>query len=178
MASVYNLREMLSKKLSRFVHQDEGVTAIEFGLLAVPFFGLIVAILETGLILLASQVFDSAVDDAARAIRTGEAAEFEESDFRDRICDHTFGLFTCDSIKLRVRPIASFAAADTTDPVDENGDWDLSEQFSAGRGREVILVEAFYKWSTVLQFEGFSYAEYGDGSLIMTSARVFMNEPF
>ena len=53
-----------------FAHDESGVTAIEFGLLAVPFFSILGAILETSLVFLSGQVLESAVQDASRLIRT------------------------------------------------------------------------------------------------------------
>ncbi|MGJ8527495.1 TadE/TadG family type IV pilus assembly protein [Maritalea sp.] len=161
-----------------FPQKDDGVTAIEFALLALPFFSLIGIILETGIYLLISQVFDSAVDDASRLIMIGDAAasNYSPETFKDRICDHTFGLIDCPLIKLRVRHIASFSVADTSPPVDSDGNWILPESFQAGKPSKVMLVEAYYKWDTFLGLD-FGFAKYGN-SVVLSSARVFMNEPF
>jgi Flp pilus assembly protein TadG len=176
LALIRNFRTLFIRQTKRLASQDDGVTAIEFALLALPFFALIGAILETGMFLLGSQIFDSAVDDAARLIMIGEAKSYSAADFRTKVCERTFGLINCPGIKLRTRPIANFAVADTTPPVDENGDWILVEQFAPGNSRQVILVEAYYKWNTFLGFD-FGFSKYGS-SLIISSARVFMNEPF
>ena len=52
---------------------EDGAVLIEFALLAVPFFALIFAILETSITFLAQQVLDSALQDATRSIRTGQS---------------------------------------------------------------------------------------------------------
>lgn len=176
LAFVKRFKKSVVCSTKRFAKQDDGVTIIEFSLLALPFFALIGAILEVGLFLLASQVFDSAVDDAARAILVGEAKGYEASDFRGKICEHTFGLVDCAGIKLRSRPIKTFSEADTTDPVDKDGKWTIVETFNAGSGRQVILVEAYYKWNTLLGFD-YGFSKFGN-STMLSSARVFMNEPF
>lgn len=175
---ILSFRKLLLRKAKKLHREDDGVTAIEFALLAIPFFSLLGVILETGLYLLGSQVFDSAVDDAARLIMIGDAAKFSYSQntFKEKICDKTFGLIDCPRIKLRVRPIASFSAADTTPPVDEDGDWILTEEFRAGQRTQVMLVEAYYKWNTFFGFD-YGFSKYGN-SLVFSSARVFMNEPF
>jgi Flp pilus assembly protein TadG len=47
--------------LGRRIRRDEsGATAIEFGLVALPFFALMFAILETALLFLASQTLETA----------------------------------------------------------------------------------------------------------------------
>ena len=54
-----------------FMRDETGVTAVEFAILALPFFSIIVAIMETSVILLAGAILDSAVQDTSRVIRTG-----------------------------------------------------------------------------------------------------------
>lgn len=164
------------RKAKRIAKEDDGVTVIEFALLAFPFFALIGAILETGLFLLGSQVFDSAVDDASRSIMIGAAEKYSPADFRNKICEHTFGLIDCPAIRLRTRPIGKFSAANTTPPVDADGNWILVEEFKSGNPRDVILVEAYYKWNTFFGFD-YGFAKTGN-SVIISSARVFMNEPY
>lgn len=175
-ALITNFRTLFVRSAKNIARREEGATAIEFALLAFPFFALIGAILETGMFLLGSQVFDSAVDDASRAILVGDAKSYNAADFRNEICQHTFGLINCPDIKLRTRPIGSFSAANTSPPVDENGDWILNEKFDPGNSRQVILVEAYYKWNTFLGFD-FGFSKYGSATII-SAARVFMNEPF
>jgi Flp pilus assembly protein TadG len=167
---------LFSRRAKSLAAKDDGVTVIEFALLAFPFFALIGAILETGLFLLGSQVFDSAVDDAARSIMIGAAEKYSPADFRSEICNHTFGLIDCSAIKLRTRPIAKFSSANTTPPVDKDGNWIIVEQFDAGSSSEVILVEAYYKWNTFFGFD-YGFAKTG-GTVVISAARVFMNEPY
>ena len=49
----------------------EGSNAIEFGLVALPFFLLLFGILEIGLMLLVDALVETAASDAARQVRTG-----------------------------------------------------------------------------------------------------------
>jgi len=176
LALIRNFRTLLLRRAKQIPANDDGVTVIEFALLAFPFFALIGAILETGLFLLGSQVFDSAVDDAARTIMIGEAESYSAADFRTKICEHTFGLLDCPAIKLRTRPIASFSSAVTSPPVDADGNWILTEEFDAGGSRQVILVEAYYKWNTFFGFD-YGFSKYGN-ALIISASRVFMTEPY
>src|SRR5688572_33004714 len=92
------LRRLISPVVSRgrnFVRDERGVTAIEFGILALPFFTIIFAIIETTMVFFAGQVLDSAVEDASRMIRTGRAqtAGYSLTNFRTLMCGYTFGLF-------------------------------------------------------------------------------------
>ena len=58
-----------------FRRDERGTTAIEFGILGMPFFALLAAILETSYVFLAGQILDTAVQDSARFIRTGQVQD-------------------------------------------------------------------------------------------------------
>ena len=67
------LWKSLSSALGRFGRDTRGVYAIEFGMLALPFFGLIFAIVEVSYVSFNSEQLQAAVDKAARQILTGQA---------------------------------------------------------------------------------------------------------
>lgn len=168
-------------KLRRFQKNEEGVTAIEFGLLALPFFAIIGAIIETSLVFLASQILDSAVHDSARFIRTGQAhtASYTASSFRTAICDSLYGLFDCDQIKIKVSEVANFGAASLNSVVDVvDGSWTVVEIYDHGAGNSVILVEAYYKWPVTLDLFSFNLSNLPDNTRMLSAVRVFRNEPF
>lgn len=171
------------------LRDEGGVTAIEFGLLAVPFFSLIGAILETSMVFLSGQVLDSAVHDASRLIRTGQAqAEavatgFDEDTFRARVCARTFGLFgDCSGIFVRVTLVTDFASATVTPPVDWDCEtdcgWTEPEVFNPGQGSSIVLVQAYYKWPIILPLGSVGMANLADGRRLLGSVTVFRNEPF
>jgi Flp pilus assembly protein TadG len=68
------IRRLLPSRLvRRFVRQQDGSAAVEFGMVAVTFLGLTFAILETALVFFAGQTLETAVTDSARLIMTGQA---------------------------------------------------------------------------------------------------------
>lgn len=175
----FKILSFLTRKTS-FVCDERGVTAVEFGILALPFFVIIAAIAETALVLLASQTLDNAVDDAVRLIRTGQAqtASFSADDFRDKICNESINLFDCDKIKIYVREINDFASANPIDPIDVNGDWDVVEVYDDGAGSSIIIAEAYYKWPMLTGFVSLNMFNAGNGFRLLGAARVWRNEPF
>ncbi|MBC8129296.1 MAG: pilus assembly protein, partial [Rhizobiaceae bacterium] len=56
----------------RFRRDRKGVAAVEFAILAIPFFVTVFAIVETSLVFLAELTLDQSVDRVARKVRTGE----------------------------------------------------------------------------------------------------------
>jgi Flp pilus assembly protein TadG len=170
----------------RFGRDERGVTAIEFGVLAIPFFVMIFAILETAMLFFASQVLDSAVEDASRRIRTGQAqaAEWNLNNFRAELCDYTFNLFgDCSGIQIKVSVIGSFASASTVPTVQDCTTtactWDPDFQsYDAGARRDIIEVQVFYRWPLQVMLPYFNMRNQPDNYRLISAMRVFRNEPF
>ena len=175
-----------------FVRDERGATLIEFGFLAIPFFMVVVAILETALVFLAGQILDSAVNDSARLVRTGQAQtlEWNSDDFRSAICEGLYGLFDCshganERLRVSVAVLGTFGTALQGYPLEigedcrkDGCDWTLSSDYVPGIGSEVVQVRAFYKWPTIVNFFGVNFASLPDGSRLLGASRVFRNEPF
>lgn len=170
---------------------DRGATAIEFGLLALPFFTLIYAILEISIVFLAGQILDSAVQDASRQIRTGQAqgAGWNVDTFRAEVCKGLYGMFNCDAdhLKVKVSVVSSFTSATLTPPIGsectptslpEKCDWTIAQSFSGGSGSQIVLAQAYYKWPTLVNLPGFNIQTQAGGTRLLSAIRVFANEPF
>lgn len=170
------------RALRRAVRRDEtGAVAVEFGLLALPFFAIVGAILETALFFLATQIMDSAVDTSVRLVRTGQAqqASYTAADFRNSICDHMFGLFDCSAVKIDVRTSTTFSSVSFAYPLDPTTyDWTMTEHFSPGEGSQIVAVRVYYKWPTILDILSFNLANAGPSHRLLAAVRVFRNEPF
>lgn len=117
------MRRLFGRAISRghkFARDERGVTVIEFAILALPFFTIIFAILETAMVFFAGQVLDSAVEDASRMIKTGRAqaqAGYNMTNFRALMCGYTFNLFNCDNIKIKVDKLTDFNSTATSNTV-------------------------------------------------------------
>lgn len=168
-----------------FKSDEGGVTAVEFGLLAPPFFLLLGALMQTSVIFLSSEVLESAVQDAARAVRTNQVNTTGNSiaDFRARICGRLYGLFgDCSGLHIRVNPVADFGATTSSPPTDptctSNCTWTEGERWSTGIGRDVILVQVYYRYPVIINTGPLGMANMADGTRLLTSTALFMNEPF
>jgi Flp pilus assembly protein TadG len=168
-----------------FVRDERAVTAIEFGLLGVPFFAIVGAIMETSLVFLSGQILDSAVQDASRLVRTGQAnsAGYNAVTFKKAVCDGLYGLFDCTALKLHTSVVSTFGNANlTSNPLDpKTGDWApdwLNDTYNGGGNASVIMVEAYYKWPVIVSLGGFNLQNTPDGKRLISAVRVFRNEPF
>ncbi len=164
-----------------------GTTIVEFGLLALPFFAIIGAILETSFFFLSTQILDSAVDLSVRLIRTGQAQaqDYTADTFRNAICDNLMSLFDCSPNKLRVdvETVSTFSSASFSYPLEMDEDtgeyeWTDTQAYTPGDGSEIVAVRVYYKWPTMLDLMGFNLSNAGEGYRLMASVRVFKNEPF
>jgi Flp pilus assembly protein TadG len=170
------------RAFARFAKTDDGVTAVEFALVAAPFFGLMFAILETALIFFGQQTLETAVSNAAREIRTGQAQQqgFSQAQFKDQICQQIQVFFDCTGgLALDVRTYKTFDTINLTTPIDATGKFDPSKfTYDPGHGTDIITVRAFYEWPTWSRLLGLSLNNLADGNHMLAAAAAFRNEPF
>jgi len=179
-------RAVLPRRRRGFLRDEQGATAIEVGLLAMPFFAIIGAILETSVVFLSGQILDSAVHDVSRLLRTGQAqnSSYTEASFRQSVCDRLYGLFSdCNALHIEVRTLASFGAVNITAPVDwtckkEDCGWTRDEAYAPGQGSSIMVVQVYYKWPVILNLGGMTLANLPDGNRLLGAVSVFRNEPF
>jgi hypothetical protein len=142
----------------------------------------------------ASQVLDSAVQDAGRLIRTGQmqtgaVAQNSLAGFRSRLCDGLYGLMNCNDVKIKVSVVSDFNSATVRYPIQTGNqctkssgiticNWTITEGYTPGAGGDVVLVQAYYKWPTLVRLPGFNLQDQVDGTRLLGAVRVFRNEPF
>jgi Flp pilus assembly protein TadG len=165
-----------------FARAEEGATAVEFGLVALPFFALLFAIIESALLFLAGQNLESAVDNAARLIRTGQAQESEinRTTFVATVCAEAIVLPDCtNNLHVDVRTYTSFGTMTTGEPIDSEGNTDYSTfTFDTGHGGSLVLVRAYYEWPTFSRLLGLNLSNLNNGKHLLAAVAAFKNEPF
>src|SRR6185436_17018257 len=127
-----------------------GLAAVEFGIVALPFFAMMFAIIETAMIFFASQVLETAVADSARLIMTGQAqtSNLSATQFKDAVCAKIPALFDCaGGIQIDVKTFTGFSSVSTTKPIDANGNLQTgSFGYAPGKQGDVVLVRLMYQW--------------------------------
>lgn len=165
----------------RFIHQPSGATAIEFGLVAVPFFFIKMAIIETAFIFWAGQMLESGVAESGRMIRTGQvqAQGLGASEFRTILCNELVVMLDCDGrLQIDVQRLDDFGDANFNRPVDAAGNFTGGFGFDPGAGGQTIIVRAFYRWPVLFNFLGLDAADIGGRQRLLTATTAFRNEPF
>jgi Flp pilus assembly protein TadG len=184
------LKGMMSRwreRLKKFKASERGVAAIEFALVAPPFLMFFGVIMETGLMLFTEYTMQSAVNDASRLVRTGQAqtAPLSAADFKTKVCATANLIIDCSgSVTVYVRSEATFAALQANLPnfitigPSVGGIVGQPPCYKTGQPSQPAAVVATYDW----YFNMWGMAAFGN--IAGNSARrlvgfaIFQNEPF
>ena len=170
------------KAFRAWAEERRGAAAVEFALVAVPFFFLLFGLIEIALIFVVSTMLEHALIEASRDIRTGvfQAGGFSETDFRTKVCENIADFMSCnDALKFDVRKFDNFAAATNPNPINDEGEIDAdSFAFAPGGSNEIVVVRAFYTWSLITPVLSKPLENMSNGRRLIASAVVFRNEPF
>ena len=177
------------KKFEAFCDDKRGIAAVEFALIAMPFFFLIFGLLEVCVIFIMSSILEHAASEAARQIRTGQlqnsglAGVAMETSFRQDVCDELFGLMSCDTrLKTDVQVFADFGATGSSPALGFDGTTgDLDNScfgFSAGGQNQIVVIRVFYEWDLIIPVMSAPLANMSNNRLLLQSTVAFRNEPF
>ena len=171
--------QMLSiRRCKLFLKDERGTNAVEFALLALPFFGLLLGVIQLGLIFLAGQSLDQAIDNAAREIRTGQTRSINTAvnTFRTNLCDDIPIIMDCENnLEVSVQSFASFEDTTLT-PLFVDNSPVFTGDYETGNGGEIVVISA----AVSIPLVAGSLFGTGDGSgrSRLSSSLVFTNENF
>lgn len=155
----------------------EGVAAIEFAFVAIPFLLLMFAILEIGGLLVLDASLENAMIDTNRLIRTGQAqGGMSQDQFRQAICDRMtiFRGGCAGNLFIDVRVLPQFRNQTPPEPTAEG----FPQQYQIGQAGDLILVRAWYRHRMVTPLMQQAVSRFGDGNAIVSVTTAFKNEPF
>ncbi|ANP87913.1 TadE/TadG family type IV pilus assembly protein [Rhizobium leguminosarum] len=146
----------------------EGAAAIEFALLAIPYFLVIFAILETFVAFAAEELVSNAVDTMSRRMRTGQitynlgrTTDMNQAQFRQAFCDEVSILIRCSAsevatpskLYLDVQTFNTFSAIPTTIPklsTDKYADINPAAfKYTPGGAGTINMLRAYYRWEII-----------------------------
>ena len=174
------LAKRLRRECRRLVVQESGTAAIEFAIIAVPFFLLLVSIFEVGMVMFTQSALQGATQEAARQIRTGnvQANGDPETAFEDLLCAELVAAIDCNG-QLVVDARAFDSVGEVSVPPFYGSSGAASgDQFDGGDPGQTVVVRVAYTWPIMTPLLTPFLANNGDGGRIITAATVFRNEPF
>ena len=193
-----HIRVALQRALSlgrRFRSNRDGVTAIEFGLVALPFTLFVLGIMAVGLQFFTVNALDNAVETASRKIRTGEAqrAGLKLSDFKNLVCDAGGAYIKkdCNNIYVHVQSATNWADISPRECA-RNGRMTAQSNMTAnlvdssGGAEQVVLVTVCYDWRLPIKFPYLQYmmmrprdnVALASGGSLIQSVATFRTEPY
>lgn len=160
------MRAPVLMRMRRLAGSKDGATAIEFALLAIPYFIIIFAIIETFVAFTAEQLIANATDTMARKLRTGQITynlsrpltDMTVTQFRQAFCNEISIMIGCSAsevatpakLYLDVETYSTFGAIPTTIPrvsTAAYADLDPSGfKFQPGGPSSINMVRAYYRW--------------------------------
>jgi Flp pilus assembly protein TadG len=178
-ANAYRLKFVGAMR--RLVRDQDGIVAVEFGMVAAPFLAILFAILETAIIFFSGQVLETAVADSARLIMTGQAQNqsFNQTAFKNAVCAKIFGLFDCQNgVYVDVRTFTSFSNVTMASPIDSSGNFVNNFQYQPGGPGDIVVVRLFYQWPVYASILGFTMQNMSGNKRLLVATAAFRNEPF
>ena len=165
--------------LVRFAREGEGVTAVEFALVAPAFIALLYAIFQTALVFYAQQVLQTATLQAARQIMTGQAqsSNMSQTQFEQLVCKNAAGLFNCSGLYAAVQTFTSFPNVTIYNPITAGKFNGANMPYSPGVPGDVEVVQVFYQWPVYPGPLNFSLANAGSTTDVLVATAAFRNEP-
>lgn len=174
----------------------DGTAAIEFAILAIPYFLVVFAIIETFVALMAEQVVANATETMARRLRTGQiSSSISKEDFRKSFCDEVSVMITCSDeidkeqkLYIDLRSFAAFKDIPTTIPLKAYGEYyDLDTAqfgFTPGGPETINMLRVYYRWRVVADIirPYLTKIRPADGSMpshfLIVATNAFMNEKY
>lgn len=171
------------KRFKSYAEDKRGVAAVEFALIATPFFFLIFGLLEVCLLFIMSAVLDHGLGEAAREIRTGQFQSGSSADlatFKQSVCDELFALMECgDKLQIDVKTFTSFGATSAPNALKMDGTLDTTGfSFSPGGANEIVVVRVFYEWDLITPILSAPLANMSENRHLIQVTTAFRNEPF
>lgn len=195
MHQLFFLRSVF-RKLTPLRSDKQGVVAIEFALLAIPFFLIFMGILEFSIMMAATAVLEGATEIGSRINRSQYDDNGINGDggrvayIKSEIKRLSAGLLDADPI-VEVRAYSTFSNIGQPEPcltaqcgagqagvdyqdVNENGKWDEDQgRASEGGAGDVVVYTVRYPWTFALNFVSHAFG----GPLQLEASAVTRNEP-
>jgi Flp pilus assembly protein TadG len=180
------IRNRLTVRRKRFSKSESGAAAVEFALVALPFFMLLGVILEQGIVMFVEYTLQAAVQDASRLVRTGQAqnAAFTASQFKTKVCNLASVLIDCTgSVTVYMASDASFGTLKSKLPsflnvgLKADGTPNPSS-YNCGGPLQTTAVVATYDWTFIMPFMNFDGNIAGGTKRRIVGFSMFQNEPF
>jgi Flp pilus assembly protein TadG len=125
---------------SRFRKREDGAAAVEFALVALPFFALMFAVIELSVFFFSSRYLEDKVFDVGRRVLTQQLNQASScTDFQQRIRDGVQGWFDPAQLTINITRLNTFAGTGTPENL-------TNPTCSLGASGQTLLIEISYPY--------------------------------
>jgi Flp pilus assembly protein TadG len=164
----------------RLWRDRSGGAAVDFALIAAPFLAVLMAIIESSIVLLSGQVLQTATTNAARQIMTGQAqnAAWSATQFKTYVCGGLTVMFDCGKLNIDVRAFAGFTAVNLPAVTNADGTLTNAYVYQPGNPGDVVVVRLIYQWPILASGLGIGLVNSANNSNTLIASAAFRNEPY
>jgi Flp pilus assembly protein TadG len=179
----------LFKAVRAFVRAEQGATAVEFALVALPFFGMLMVTIQFALVIWCTQIYEVAVASASRQIYTGQFQSSAatagvtsvadlQARFKTLVCTAAQNSFDCSNqLSVDVRTFSGFSTATVASP-NQNGVYNTTGySYQNATGNMIVVVRASMQLPNYAGMFSPATSLANGNQLIMATA-AFRAEPF
>ena len=172
-----------------WANDEQGATAVEFGLVALPFFLFVLGLIGIGLYFFTVSSLEYGVEMASRQIRTGQAqnAALTVSQFRNLVCSAAGTNINCSKLSVLIQSgdnwsdVSPQACVDSkNNMVASTGSANDAVSSYAGDASKVVQITLCYQWDLAQSFPFLKLGKNSDGSGsgVLQAATAFRTEPY
>jgi Flp pilus assembly pilin Flp len=185
--SLQRLSNVLGRSVPRFRRDENGTTAIEFSIVAMPFLMFAFGIVGTGLHFFTWNSLEHGVQTAARKVRTGQAQQdgITVSQFKQMIIDSAGPMIDTNKLQVHLQTGTEWTDITPDECLDTSGvqtsgtgnSNDSVGQYSGSAG-EVVLITVCYEWELAKALPFLKYDNMANGSSMIQASTTFRTEPY
>jgi Flp pilus assembly protein TadG len=160
-----------------FRRQESGATAVEFALIAAPFFALIIMVFETSTMLFTDISLQNGVNQTSRLIRTGQVQTqgISEARFREILCGNVAFYLDCSKIRIFVTKSTTPTFSNRTNLMTATAT--TPQRWEIGAASEWTLVQVSYDWKLFIPKISM-LGNVDQNTRRIVAGTLFRNEPF
>jgi len=177
----------LGRVLRRWCGDTSGVTAVEFGMVGVPFMMMCFGVITIGLHFLTTYSLENSVERAGRLIRTGQAQSsgMTANEFKNVVCDNAASFIDCgNKMRVHIESWGNFVDVNPKGCLDNSGNLAASGNGSdpvansSGGASAVVVVTVCYEWDMAGKLPFLHLGKMANGASLIQAATTFRTEPY
>lgn len=167
----------------RFLRKEDGTATIEFCILFIPMFSMVVMAAELGMIHVRYAMLERAVDATVRELRLGTGTAPQHSQIRDTICQRAGFVDDCENDirieMIRLDPFNWQNPPTDVDCVDVTEAIEPVRSFENGASNELMFMRVCAKYDPILPHIGMAdhWTLDGAGQYALVTSSAFVQEP-